>query len=125
MITEVFEYLVITENAVIIALISVFGSIMAARQRRSQKNTEAMALRRSRENLLSMRFMSANTDLSVVTALAVQNCEVNGQLDAALAAAKNAQKAYCDYIDELGAAAIAGVQNKKRGLYRHKILRER
>ena len=114
MIIEIFEYLVITENAVIIALISVFGSIMAARQRRSQKDSEAIAMRRSRENLLSMRFMSANTDLSVVTAMAVQNCEINGQMDAALAAAKDAQKAYCDYIDELAAASIEGVHSKKK-----------
>jgi len=111
---DIFQYLVLAENAVIIALISVFGSMMIQRQKRIQTDAEARAKRRSRENLLSMRFMSANTDLSLATALAVQNCEVNGQMDKAMATAKDAQKAYCDYIDELGAATVAGVPDKKK-----------
>jgi len=111
---DILQYLILAENAVIIALISVFGAMMIQRQKRIQTDAEARAKRRSRENLLSMRFMSANTNLSVVTALAVQNREVNGQLDSALAAAKEAQKAYCDYIDELGVDTVAGVQDKKK-----------
>jgi len=106
---ELVQYLIVAENAVIIALISVFGGLMVQRQKSTQKDAQTIAKQRSNENLLSMRFMSANTNLSIVTAMAVQNQKINGQMDAALKAAKEAQQAYYDYINELGADKVAGL----------------
>jgi hypothetical protein len=56
---------------------------------------------RIKEGRLSMKLMSANTGLAVATSIAVKEGKVNGEMEQAMNTARQAQRDYYDFINEI------------------------
>ncbi len=67
---------------------------------------DAQAHIRAKVNALSMGLMSANTSLTIATAIAVKEGHVNGKMDAALKSAYKAQRVYYNFINAVAAGII-------------------
>lgn len=83
------------------ALIAGVCTVLAATaERRSQvsaRRAESRAQRRERESRLAMELMYANCALSLTTAKKLAGMHTNGDVEAAMEAAREAQEAYVDF----------------------------
>lgn len=93
--------------AVIAGAFAVLVAFIEARCSRDRKRTEKRADRRAEENRLAMELMSANCKLSLITAKAVLNQKVNGDVEEAFGAVRDAQGKYDSYITRLAAEQVA------------------
>jgi hypothetical protein len=104
-------------EALIIAIIAGLFGLSSHRQKKNNKKNEKRqkendarvekrAELRRQENMLSIRFASASLHLGIVTALAVQNKDMNGSLERALAEAKAAEEAYEIFLKEIAVQQI-------------------
>jgi len=100
------SYNIIVFEAIIIALLSLYGVITTSRYKHARKLDEARAALRQKESMLSMRFMSASVKLGIATALAVQDQKVNGHMDSAMEEAKAAEKLYKELLEEISSTKI-------------------
>ena len=100
------EYILAFE-AILLAIITTFGSIAIYRQKVSSKKMEARAEVRQRESAISMRFMSDSLRLGVATADAVKNGKPNGKMESAVKAAEETEKEYRLFIEEMASKKIA------------------
>lgn len=100
------------ETAIVIAVIGALQAVTLAvvkgmfdkgerSHKKEQEKLERRADVRAKEGLLSMKLVNANIDLAVATALAVKNNHCNGEMEAALAASKSAQREYYDFINRI------------------------
>jgi hypothetical protein len=70
-----------------------------AKQQREED--EKQRQRRVEESMLSLKLMSASCALAVGTAMAVKRGYANGELDAGMAAVKEAQQDYEDFLHRI------------------------
>jgi hypothetical protein len=103
------EYIIPGICTAIVAIIE----FRAARDRRKEEaeieRTKKQATRRAEESQLSMELMSANCKLAVVTAKALTNQKLNGDVEEAMEASRKAQEQYNAYIRREAAARTAKV----------------
>ena len=95
--------------ALIAAASAITVAVIEKRADKDRKRTQARAERRERESRLSMELMSANCELSVVTALALRDGHTNGTLDPALRKARQAQNDYNNFLMDTAAHDVAKV----------------
>ena len=88
-------------QAITVAFISGLFNRESRKRKEDQSKIDQHAEMRIKENLLSMKLISANTSLTVATALAVQEGKTNGKMTAALAEAEKAQKEYYEFINSI------------------------
>ena len=98
------QYVLPAVCGIIVAFLELRGSRERKDAKLELERTERRAVRRAEESRLSMELMSANCKLGVVTAKAVTHQHVNGDVEAAMEAAKEAQKKYDDFLRSLAAA---------------------
>lgn len=91
---------------IICVIITGASAIIVAFVGASVKKTEKLAVERAQENLLLLKMMNANCDLTVGTALALKRGHCNGEMESGLAAIKEAQDAYQDFHDKLAIAHL-------------------
>lgn len=91
-------------------VVAVVESI-AARERKANKEErekqEARAERRAEETQLSMQLLSANLQLSIVTANALTGGHNNGNVERARVAAEQAETAYNAFLQKIAAKEVA------------------
>ncbi len=75
-------------------------------EKAAKQKADAQAHIRAKVNALSMGLMSANTSLTIATAIAVKEGHVNGKMDTALKAANRAQRVYFNFINGLAAGQM-------------------
>ena len=95
--------------ALIAAASGVAVAVVEHRADKDRKRTAARAERRERESRLSMDFMAATCELSVVTATALRDGHTNGTLEPALVKARQAQDNYELFLRDEAAHAVAKV----------------
>ena len=102
--------------AIIVAIQTVLVAFLEKGARKDRKKAEddrqktwARAERRERESRLSMELMSANCELSVVTAVALREGHTNGTLEPALKKAEQAQNDYKNFLMDTAARDVAKV----------------
>ncbi|MEG0778409.1 MAG: hypothetical protein RSG55_06135 [Oscillospiraceae bacterium] len=100
---DLLAYIIPAAATIIIALIE----LRSAKERKQTKEevlrTGQRADRRAEESRLSMELMSASCKLGVVTAKAVTHQHVNGDVEEAMTAAKEAQEQYDKFLHKLAA----------------------
>lgn len=98
--------------SVLCAALAAFASIMVAiiesKNAKQRKRTEERAAIRERESRLAMQMQNAAIELGYVTSIAVTGGHTNGNVEAAQKKARDAQKAYEDFLQETAAHIIAG-----------------
>jgi len=106
------------ENIIIIAIVGSFQAIAVAfisglfsREAKTWKAEQLKAEKRAKlrvqESILSMKLMTANTKLTVATAIAVQEGKSNGKMSEALAEAEKAEREYRDFINHIATEQMA------------------
>ena len=105
----IWAYLIPGVCSIIVAIVELRG----ARERKECKaeaaRAEKRSVRRAEESRLSMELMSASCKLGVVTAKAVTNQHVNGDVEEAMEAAKGAQEKYDAFLRLVAAAQTVKV----------------
>lgn len=109
-------------EAVICAMIAAAGTIavalIEARAAKDRKRAEAQATEdrerverrarvREQESRLSMEMMSATCALSLVAAKKLTGHQTNGDVEAAMEKARNAQSKYVDFLRDTAAHQVA------------------
>ena len=98
---------------IILAIISSITTItvitVQVRTTKSDKRTERRAIRREEESRLSMAMMGANCSLSLVTAKALTNQKLNGDVGEAMRAAETVQKDYQSFLQRVAAESVAKI----------------
>lgn len=89
--------------SIIIAVIEIRGSSERKASKVDAERAERRASRRAEESRLSMELLSASCKLGVVTAKAVTNQHVNGDVEEAMQAAKEAQDNYDAFLHAVAA----------------------
>lgn len=79
---------------------------MSEKSEYERKKSEQRADMRARESRLSMEMMSASCKLGVVTAKAVTNQHVNGDVEEAMKAASRAQEEYNKFLCEVTSGVV-------------------
>jgi|GEM_PF-1620725 len=90
-------------------ILAVVGSMIARNDKKHDKynkKAEERALARQEESRLSMQMMSANNRLAVATGIAIKENRINGEMDAALAAAEAASNEYFKFINRTASTII-------------------
>ena len=91
-------------------VVAVVESI-ASRERKANKEErekqEARAERRAEETQLSMQLLSANLQLSIVTANALTGGHNNGNVERAREAAEQSETAYNAFLQKIAAKEVA------------------
>jgi len=99
-------------SAAALVLVAII-EMVAARERRRCKDdrarSESRADNRAHESRLAMKLADANLDLSLATALAVEQGKLNGEMKAARAKAKNAQDEYNCFMLEIASHQVAKI----------------
>lgn len=101
-----------TINALALVLVAVIESAAAwdrRQTRRERQRVERRAARRAEESRLSMDLMSANCALSLTTAKKLAGMHTNGDVEEAMQAARAAQEAYTDFLQQQAAEQVAKV----------------
>ena len=88
---------------VILAIFSGYGANQTRKCKKAVERSAERAALRAEENLLAMMMTSANTELSIATAMAYQDGKPDGRMERALAAAEETQKEYQQFIKEMAA----------------------
>ena len=105
------------DHAIIIAsfvlvqtvMVAVINGMFSREKKHRQKINESVDRRaslRAEESMLAMRMMSANTSLTIATALALQEGRTNGKMTTALVEAERAQLDYYEFINRIAAQKI-------------------
>lgn len=92
--------------AAIAAVATIVSAYIAVAQKRENKKIDARAERRAMESRLSMDLMYASCALSLTTAKKLANMHTNGDVEEAMDAAENAQKAYINFVRDEAARTI-------------------
>ena len=87
-------------QAIVVAFIGGLFNRENKKRKEDQSKSDRRAEMRVKESPLSMKLISANTSLTIATALAVQEGKTNGRMSAALAEAEKAQREYYNFIDD-------------------------
>ena len=101
-----------TINALALVLVAVIESAAAwdrRQTRRERQRVERRAARRAEESRLSMDLMSANCALALTTAKKLAGMHTNGDVEEAMQAARAAQEAYTDFLQQQAAEQVAKV----------------
>lgn len=98
-----FEVLSVITAPLTTTIVTVIAGVMA----RDKKRAEYKASRREEESLLSMAMAAANNKLCIVTAKAVTNHKVNGDVEEALKEALEVGKAYSKFLVRTTAEHVA------------------
>ena len=101
------EYIIPAAAAVIVAIIEAIAARERKRARRRDEDMHERSERRAEESRLSMAMMSATLQLSIVTANALTGGHNNGNVEAAKAAATEAEAEYQAFLQRVAAAEIA------------------
>ena len=101
-----FESIMMFSSTIIVALIGGFFARDLRKRGKEQEKTDKQAAVRAEESRLSMRLMSAGIKLSMAIATAFKNGKPNGDMDAAILNAKNAEAEYYNFINGLAAEHI-------------------
>jgi len=99
----IWAYIIPGICSIIVAVIEFRGARERKNSRAEAERAERRAARRAEESRLSMELMSASCKLGVVTAKAVTNQHVNGDVEEAMKAAKEAQDNYDAFLHEVAA----------------------
>ena len=94
-------------QAVVIAIVYGISHRETKRRKLDNDRVERRALCRAEESLLAMRLMSANTSLSMATAIAVREGKSNGEMEKAIIDAKAAQQEYYDLVNKIASKELA------------------
>jgi len=94
-------------NAAVIGVVALFFRKQLRKNDLYNERTERRAKTREEESRLSMKLMSANTNLAISTGIALKEKRVNGKMDAALLQAEKAQLEYFEFINRLAASQVA------------------
>jgi len=100
---EVIAYGIAGLCSIVVAIIEVRGVRDRKNSKEEAERAEKRAARRAEESRLSMELMSASCKLGVVTAKAVTNQHINGDVEEAMQAAKEAQENYNTFLHEIAA----------------------
>lgn len=92
--------------AAIAAVATVVSAWIAVSTKRQNKKIDERAERRAMESRLSMDLMYASCALSLTTAKKLANMHTNGDVEEAMDAAENAQKAYINFVRNEAARTI-------------------
>lgn len=92
--------------AAIAAVATIVSAWIAVSTKRQNKKIDERAERRAMESRLSMDLMYASCALSLTTAKKLANMHTNGDVEEAMDAAENAQKAYIDFVRNEAARTI-------------------
>lgn len=93
--------------AIIAAVSAVVVAIVEGRASKDRKRTERRAEVRERESRLSMEMMSATCALSLVAAKKLTGQHTNGDVEAAMEKAREAQAQYVDFLRDTAAHQVA------------------
>ena len=91
---------------ILTATVGIFAAKMEYNANRRRKIDDEREARRQREARLSMDMMSASIDLGNINAIALQNGQLNGNVEAARKKAADAQEAYRNFLKDIGAEVI-------------------
>lgn len=92
--------------AAIAAIATIVSAYIAVSTKRQNKKIDERAERRAKESRLSMDLMYASCALSLTTAKKLANMHTNGDVEEAMDAAENAQKAYINFVRDEAARTI-------------------
>lgn len=99
-------------SAAALVLVAIIESI-AAHDRKKHKIDRERALRREQDRVtecrLTMKMLDANLELSLATALAVEQQKLNGEMKAAKLKAAKVQDEYNEFIQQLAARQVSKV----------------
>ena len=96
-------------TAVVVAVIEAVAAWDRRQSRQDRIRAEKRAARRAKESRLSMDLMSANCALALTTAKKLAGLHTNGDVEEAMEAAKTAQTAYLDFLQDQAAGQVAKV----------------
>ncbi len=105
----IWAYLIPGVCSIIVAIVEVRGAKERKESREEAARAEKRGARRAEESWLSMELMSASCKLGVVTAKAVTNQHINGDVEEAMEAAKEAQEKYDAFLRLVAAAQTVKV----------------
>ena len=92
-------------TSIITALISAASAIIVAvvanKYRKQSEANDKQVNRRKKESMLNLQMVEATLELSSVTAEAVTNGHLNGNVESAKAKAAQARQAYSDFLKEV------------------------
>jgi hypothetical protein len=99
---------------IVLAIIGAAGTIIVAfigadnrreykKRKEYREKADKRAAIRTEESRLAMNLISANTNLGIVTGIAVKNGEVNGEMDKAVQKAEKAQSEYFKFVNGMAA----------------------
>ena len=94
-------------QVIAVAIIGGLYSRDAKKREKDREHIEKRAKLRAKESLLSMKLMSANNSLTIVTARAVRDGKVNGEMEVALIGAENAQREYYEFVNNIASEHMA------------------
>lgn len=92
--------------AALAMITAIIVAVIETRNHKQHKRTEARAEMRAQESRLSMEMMYANCALALITAKKLAGMHTNGDVEEAMNAAREAQKAYEDFVRDLTAEKI-------------------
>lgn len=95
--------------AVAVALIEAAAAWDRRQAKAERRRVERRAARRAEESRLSMDLMSANCALALTTAKKLAGMHTNGDVEEAVQAARAAQEAYTDFLQQQAAEQVAKV----------------
>ena len=99
-------------SAAAIVLVAIIEG-MAARDRKKHKIDREKSARREQDRAtecrLTMKMLDANLELSIATALAVEQHKLNGEMKAAKIKAASVQEEYNGFICQLAARQVSKV----------------
>ena len=93
-------------SAFAVICVAVIESLAAMERKKAKtvrEKSERRAEARSRETMLAMQMMDASLELSLSTALAVEEHRLNGEMKSAREKARRAQEEYADFIRDVAA----------------------
>ena len=92
-------------NAVVLVVVALIGRSQKAEHSKNEERAKA----RETESRLSMDLMEATSELSDVIAIAVSGGYVNGNVEAARAAARSARENYRQFVRDQAARSVAKI----------------
>jgi len=103
----VFDTLIPVAATVIVALVEALAAMDRKRDKDLRRRTERREEDRAREGRLAMLMMDASLELSLATAIAVEQQKSNGEMKTAKQKAEEAQEKYREFIMEIAARPVA------------------
>ncbi|MGE4485339.1 MAG: hypothetical protein AB7C97_09560 [Oscillospiraceae bacterium] len=104
-----FNALVSSAAVVMVAIIEAWSLKERKSEKRRRERAERLELDRARESRLAMQMMDASLELSLATAIAVEQHKLNGEMKAAKEKAQAAQEEYRVFVLDIASRQIAKV----------------